>query len=92
MSFFDTEELHAVMPNKVADRGGRAAFQVTLTPEDLDVCAGDRRPPGSSVKSRLKAPAQFGAKKDIHILRHSVVTKLRQLLKYIILTCRWQQN
>ncbi len=22
MSFFDTEELHAVMPDKVADRGG----------------------------------------------------------------------
>ena len=38
MSFFDTEEVHAVMPDKVADRG----------PEDL-WSAG----PGSSVKSRL---------------------------------------
>jgi hypothetical protein len=78
MSFFDTEEVHAVMLAYAADRGGRAAFQVTPTPEDLDISAGDRRPPGSSVKSRLKASAQFGAKKDIHILRHSEVTELRQ--------------
>jgi hypothetical protein len=48
MSFFDTEEVHAVMPDIIADRGGRAAFQVTPTPEDVDICAGDRRPPGSS--------------------------------------------
>jgi hypothetical protein len=46
---------------------GRAALKVTPTLEDVDIYAGDRRPPGSSVKSRLKAPAQFGAKKDIHI-------------------------
>ena len=73
ISFFDTEELHAVMLDKVADRGGRAAFQVTPTPEDVDVFPGDRRPPGSSVNSRLKAPAQFGAKKDIHILHCCLV-------------------
>jgi hypothetical protein len=52
MSFFDTEEVHAVMLGKVADRG----------PVD-HMSSG----PGSSAKSRLKAPAQFGAKKDIHI-------------------------
>jgi len=46
---------------------GRAAFKVTATSPDMEVCAGDGRPPGSSGKSRLKAPAQFGAKKDIHI-------------------------
>jgi hypothetical protein len=51
MSFFDTEEVHAVMRDIVADRGGRAALKVTPTPEDVDICAGDRRPPGSSVKS-----------------------------------------
>ena len=73
MSFFDTEEAHAVMPDKAADKGGRAAFQVTPTPEDMDIWAGDRRPPGSSGKSRLKAPAQFGAKKDIHILHCCLV-------------------
>jgi hypothetical protein len=75
MSFFDTEEVHAVMPDKVADRGGRAALKVTPTLEDVDIYAGDRRPPGSSVKSRLKAPAQFGAKKDIHILHCCLVTQ-----------------
>jgi hypothetical protein len=53
---------------------GRAAFQVMPTPLDVEVCAGDGRPPGSSGKSRLKAPAQFGAKKDIHIL-HSCLVK-----------------
>jgi len=31
MSFFDTEEAHAVMLAYAADEGGRAAFQVTLT-------------------------------------------------------------
>jgi hypothetical protein len=77
MSFFDTEELHAVMPDKVADRGGRAALKVTPTPEDVDICARDRRPPGSSVKSMLKAPAQFGAKKDIHILHCCLVKQNR---------------
>jgi hypothetical protein len=29
MSFFDTEELHAVMLDIVADRGGRAALKMT---------------------------------------------------------------
>jgi hypothetical protein len=53
MSFFDTEEVHAVMPDKLADRG----------PVDHRASG-----PGSSVKNMLKAPAQFGAKKDIHIL------------------------
>jgi hypothetical protein len=67
MSFFDTEELHAVMLAYAADRGGRAALKVTPSSQDVDVCAEDRRPPGSSGKNRLKAPAQFGAKKDIHI-------------------------
>ena len=68
MSFFDTEEVHAVVLDIVTDRGGRAALKVTPTSQDVDIFVGDRRPPGSSVKSRLKAPAQFGAKKDIHIL------------------------
>jgi len=67
MSFFDTEEAHAVMLATVADRGGRAAPKVTPTTPDLEVCGEDGRPPGSSGKSRPKAPAQFGAKKDIHI-------------------------
>jgi hypothetical protein len=52
MSFFDTEEAHAVLLDKVADRG----------PVDHRSSG-----PGSSRKSGLKAPAQFGAKKDIHI-------------------------
>ncbi len=43
MSFFDTEEAHAVMLDIVADRG----------PVDHRSSG-----PGSSVKSRLKAPAQ----------------------------------
>ena len=46
---------------------GRAALKVTPTSLHLYVCCEDGRPPGSSGKSRLKAPAQFGAKKDIHI-------------------------
>ena len=36
----------------------RGALKLTPTPEDVDICAGDRRPPGSSVKSMFKAPAQ----------------------------------
>ncbi len=52
---------------------GRAALKVTPTSQDVDISAGDRRPPGSSVKSMLKAPAQFGAKKDIHILHCCLV-------------------
>jgi len=46
---------------------GRAALKVTPTSLDLEGLGGSRRPPGSSGKSRLKAPAQFGAKKDIHV-------------------------
>jgi len=46
---------------------GRAACKVTPTSPDLEGLCRGRRPPGSSGKSRLKAPAQFGAKKDIHI-------------------------
>jgi hypothetical protein len=78
MSFFDTEEAHAIMLAYAADEGGRAAFKVRPTSLGMEVCAGDGRPPGSSGKSRLKAPAQVGAKKDIHIARHSVVTDFRQ--------------
>jgi hypothetical protein len=50
--FFDTEETHAVMLAYVADRG----------PVDHRSSG-----PGASGKSMLEAPAQFGAKKDIHI-------------------------
>ena len=57
MSFFDTEEARAVMLDIVADEGGRAALKVTPTSLHLEVCSGDGRPPGSSGKSRLKAPA-----------------------------------
>jgi len=63
MSFFDTEEAHAVMLAYAANGG----------PVDHRSSG-----PGSSGKSRLKAPAQFGAKKDIHIPRASVVMELRQ--------------
>jgi hypothetical protein len=73
MSFFDTEEAHAVMLAYAANGGGRAALKVSPTSLDLWCSGGSRRPPGSSGKSRLKAPAQFGSKKDIHILLHSVV-------------------
>ena len=52
MSFFDTEEAHAVILAYAANGG----------PVDKRSSG-----PGSSGKSRLKAPAQFGAKKDIHI-------------------------
>jgi hypothetical protein len=52
ISFFDTEEAHAVMLAYAANGG----------PVDHRSSG-----PGSSGKSRLKAPAEFGAKKDIHI-------------------------
>jgi len=61
--FIFAEEVLAVMLDIAADRGGRAALKVPPTSQDVDVFAGNRRPPGSSVKSRLIAPAQFGAKK-----------------------------
>ena len=67
MSFFDTEEAHTVMLDNVADEGGRAAPNLTPTSLHREVSSEDGRPPGSSGKSRLRAPAQFGAKKDIHI-------------------------
>jgi hypothetical protein len=35
MSFFDTEEAHAVMLAYAADRGGRAALKVTPTSLNL---------------------------------------------------------
>ena len=54
MSFLDTEEAHAGMLAYAADRG----------PVDHRSSG-----PGSSGKSKLEAPAQFGAKKDIHIPR-----------------------
>ena len=53
MSFFDTEEFHAVVPAKGADRGGRSAPQGHPSSPHIDVCIGDRRPPGSSGTSRL---------------------------------------
>jgi hypothetical protein len=62
MSFFDTEEAHAVML-AYAPYGG---------PVDCRSSG-----PGSSGKSRLKAPAQFGAKKDIHI-PHQKQVKLKK--------------
>jgi len=63
MSFFDTEEAHAVMLAYAANGG----------PVDYRSSG-----PGSWGKSRLKAPAQFGAKKDIHIPQRSVDTDLKQ--------------
>jgi len=63
MSFFDTEEAHAVM----------LAYAAYGGPVDHRSSG-----PGSSGKSRLKAPAQFGAKKDIHIPKVSVVQMLGQ--------------
>jgi hypothetical protein len=76
MSFFSTEEAHTVMIAKGADRGGRVAPQVISSSAHLAICSEHSRPPGSSVKSRLNAPAQFGAKKDIHIPHYS--TELRE--------------
>ena len=67
MFFFDTEKDHAVVPADGTGEGGRVAPKVTPTPLDVEVCGGDGRPPGSSVKCMLKAPAYFGAKKDIPI-------------------------
>jgi hypothetical protein len=70
MSFFATEEAHAVMPATVTDEGGRAAPQGMSTAQPMEVCGGERPPPGSAGPSRLTATAQFGAKKDIPIPRH----------------------
>jgi hypothetical protein len=65
--FFYTEEAHMVVLAKGKDGGGRSAPQGLLSPPRMDICREDRRPPGSSGKSRRNAPAQFGVKKDIHI-------------------------
>jgi hypothetical protein len=62
MSFFDTEEAHAVMLAYAANGG----------PVDRGSSG-----PGSSGKSRLKAPAQFGAKKDIHIPHNNKSRRIR---------------
>jgi len=63
MSFFDTEEAHAVM----------LAYAAYGGPADQRSSG-----PGSSGKSRLKAPAQFGAKKDIHIPDSKLISDLEQ--------------
>ena len=78
MSFFDTEEAHAVMLAYAAYGGGRAALKVTPTSLNLQRLCESRRPPGSSGKSRFKAPAQFDAKKDIHIPCIGGVMELKQ--------------
>jgi hypothetical protein len=49
------------------DGGGRSASQGVPSPPRMDICIYDGRPPGSSGKRRLKAPATIGHKKDIHI-------------------------
>jgi hypothetical protein len=64
MSFFDTEEAHAVMLAYAANGG----------PVDHRSSG-----PGSSGRSRLKAPAQFGAKKDIHIPQQCQVKRIGRL-------------
>jgi len=55
--FFDTEEAHAVMLAYAAYGGGRAALKGTPTSSNLESLGRGRRPPGSSGKSKLKAPA-----------------------------------
>ena len=57
MSFFDTEEAHAVMLAEGTDRGRRAASKVTPSFPAVEVSGGARRPPGSAGESRLKARA-----------------------------------
>jgi hypothetical protein len=57
MSFFVTERFHAVMPAYGADKGGRAAPEWMTSDLHLAISALDGRPPGSSGKSQLKAPA-----------------------------------
>jgi hypothetical protein len=70
--FFVTERFHAVMPAYGADKGGRAAPEWMTSHLHLAISAFDGRPrarpgpiraEGSSGKSQLKAPAQFGDKK-----------------------------
>jgi hypothetical protein len=69
MSFFETEEAHAVVLAQATDRGGRAAPSAASQFSTYGYLKGDGRPPGSSVKNRPRGNAWFGAKKDIHILR-----------------------
>jgi hypothetical protein len=57
MSFFVTERLNTVMLAYGADKGGRAAAEWMTSPLHLAISAFDGRPPGSSGKSQLKAPA-----------------------------------
>ena len=76
MSFFGTEEAHIVGLANVTDKGGRVAPRGLPSPPPMDICKGDGRPPGSSVKSMLRANAQFGAKKDIHILGKALLGEL----------------
>jgi hypothetical protein len=60
-----------------ADKGGRAAPERMTSPLHLALSALDGRPPGSSGKSQLKAPAQFGEKKDIHAHEHGNFKELK---------------
>jgi hypothetical protein len=57
MSFFLTERSNAVMLAHAADKGGRAAPEKMTSHLHLAISAFDGRPPGSSGKSQLKAPA-----------------------------------
>jgi hypothetical protein len=57
MSFFVTEGFHAVMPAYGPYKGGRAAPELMTSHLHLAISAFDGRPPGSSGKSQLKAPA-----------------------------------
>jgi len=57
MSFFVNERFNAVMLAHAADKGGRAAPEQTTTHLHVAISAFDGRPPGSSGKSQLKAPA-----------------------------------
>ena len=57
MSFFVTERVNAVMLAHGADKGGRAAPEWMTSHLHLAVSALDGRPPESSGKSQLKAPA-----------------------------------
>jgi hypothetical protein len=57
MSFFVTERSNAVMLAHGADKGGRAAPEQTTSHLHVAISAFDGRPPGSSGKGQLKAPA-----------------------------------
>ena len=57
MSFFVTERFNAGMLAYAAVKGGRAAPEQMTSHLHLALSALDGRPPGSSGKSQLKAPA-----------------------------------